>query len=42
MDMKIFKYQVAVDGYGPAYDATIWKFLSNSVVYMVFPDRVGT
>lgn len=32
-----FKYQLVIDGHGPSYDATIWKFLSKSTVFFGVP-----
>lgn len=32
-----FRYQLAIDGHGPSYDATIWKFLSRSTVFLGNP-----
>lgn len=37
-DMLHYKYQLALDGHGPSYDATIWKLLSNSAVFFVHDD----
>jgi len=29
-----YRYQLAIDGHGPSYDATVWKFLSRSTVFL--------
>jgi len=29
-----YRYQLAIDGHGPSYDATVWKFLSQSTVFL--------
>jgi len=36
--MLRFKYQLLVDGHGPAYDGNIWKLLSNGVSFQIAPD----
>ncbi|KAF5834631.1 hypothetical protein DUNSADRAFT_8639 [Dunaliella salina] len=33
-----YKYQLLVDGHGPAYDASIWKLLSRGVSFQIAPD----
>jgi hypothetical protein len=35
--MARYKYQLAVDGHGTSYDGTVWKLLSQSVVFFVNP-----
>lgn len=39
--MLNYKYQLLVDGHGPAYDATIWKLLSRGVSFQIAPDELN-
>ena len=36
--MVQYKYQATVDGFAASYDGTVWKLLSNSVVFFVASD----